>query len=229
MKDSFILYNAFYEPIKEMKNEQLGKLLRAIFDYTTTGKITQEPDIMIAFMFIKNQIDIDQKKWQDIKKVRSEAGKKHKGNQYTNGTKWNKMEQTEQNGTNGTVNENDNVNENVNVNVNVNENENVNVKDNILYIVEQVVLYLNLKTHKHFKKSSTKTRNLIKARLNEGYEPEDFKIVIDKKTKEWLNDDRMNTYLRPETLFGTKFESYLNQKEKKLTTNDLPKIDWSDF
>ena len=33
-KDSFILYNSFYEPIKALKNEQLGKLLRAIFNYT---------------------------------------------------------------------------------------------------------------------------------------------------------------------------------------------------
>ena len=119
-RESFILYNSFYEPIKELKNEQLGKLLRAIFNYTINGEITQENDIMIAFLFIKNQLDIDNQKWENIKKVRSEAGKKHKGNQYTN-----KMEQMEQNGTNGSVNENDNVNENGNVNVNVDDNDNI--------------------------------------------------------------------------------------------------------
>ena len=32
----------------------------------------------------------------------------------------------------------------------------------------------------------------------------------------------MNKYLRPETLFGTKFESYLNQQAKAVTTKDLP-------
>lgn len=115
MKDSFIMYNSFYEPIKTLKNEQLGKLLRAIFNYTISGEITQDNDILIAFMFIKNQLDIDAEKWKDIKQKRSEAGKKHKGNQYTNR---NKMEQMEQNGTNGTVNENDNDNVNVNDNVN---------------------------------------------------------------------------------------------------------------
>ena len=36
--------------------------------------------------------------------------------------------------------------------------------------------------------------------------------VIDVKTAEWLNDSDMSKYLRPTTLFGAKFESYLNQK-----------------
>lgn len=66
MRDSFILYNSFYEPIKTLKNEQLGKLLRAIFNYTINGEITQDTEIMIAFMFIKNQLDIDNEKYKKI-------------------------------------------------------------------------------------------------------------------------------------------------------------------
>lgn len=101
-------------------------------------------------------------------------------------------------------------------------------ENSIIYIVEQILDYLNLKTSKHFKKSSIKTQKLIKARLNEGYKLEDFKRVIDIKTKEWLNDDKMNTYLRPETLFSNKFEGYLNQKEKDLTIKDVfNDRDWS--
>lgn len=46
-------------------------------------------------------------------------------------------------------------------------------------------------------------------------------MVIDKKCREWLKNDEMNCYLRPETLFGSKFESYLNQKEKKITLKDI--------
>ena len=46
---------------------------------------------------------------------------------------------------------------------------------------------------------------------------------------EWINDKTMNKFLRPETLFGTKFEGYLNQQMKqKLTTKDIP-IDITDF
>lgn len=75
MKDSFILYNSFYEPIKNLTNEQLGKLFRAIFDYTINGDVTKDNDILIAFMFIKNQIDLDTKKWEEERKKRSEAGR----------------------------------------------------------------------------------------------------------------------------------------------------------
>ena len=118
MKDSFILYNSFYEPIKSLSDEQLGRLFRAIFNYTIKGEITQEESIKIAFMFIKNQLDMDITKWKETKKKRSEAGKKHKGNQYF---KMEQMEQMEQVFKNGSDNENDNVNVNVNVN-NIKEN-----------------------------------------------------------------------------------------------------------
>ncbi|WP_436665978.1 conserved phage C-terminal domain-containing protein [Lactobacillus acidophilus] len=37
--------------------------------------------------------------------------------------------------------------------------------------------------------------------------------MIDVKSKQWLTDQKMKQYLRPETLFGTKFESYLNENE----------------
>ena len=76
----------------------------------------------------------------------------------------------------------------------------------------EVIDYLNQKTNSSYKSSTKKTKDLIKARYNEGFTLDDFKKVIDNKTAEWLNDPTMSKYLRPETLFGTKFESYLNQK-----------------
>ena len=93
--------------------------------------------------------------------------------------------------------------------------DNSSINNNILNIYSSVIDYLNEKTERTGKEkyspTSTKTQKLIKARLREKYEPEDFKIVIDKKCKEWLGTD-MEKYLRPETLFGNKFESYLKQK-----------------
>ncbi|MFD1707343.1 conserved phage C-terminal domain-containing protein [Siminovitchia sediminis] len=79
----------------------------------------------------------------------------------------------------------------------------------------EVVDYLNAKTGSSYKPSTRKTRELIRARWNEGFTLEDMKKVIDLKTKEWLHDPHWRNYLRPETLFGTKFESYLNQKPVK--------------
>lgn len=94
--------------------------------------------------------------------------------------------------------------------------DNTSINNNILNnIYSSVIDYLNEKTERTGKEkyapTSTKTQTLIKARLREKYELEDFKIVIDKKCKEWLGTD-MEKYLRPETLFGNKFESYLKQK-----------------
>jgi uncharacterized phage protein (TIGR02220 family) len=75
-----------------------------------------------------------------------------------------------------------------------------------------IIQYLNEKTGKSFKQDSQKTNNLISARFKEGYTLEDFKKVIDLKSAEWQLDARWSKFLRPETLFGTKFESYLNQQ-----------------
>lgn len=80
-------------------------------------------------------------------------------------------------------------------------------------IYSRVVDYLNKKANKNFKHTNKKTQSLIKARLNENFTEEDFIRVIDIKTSHWLNDEKMEQYLRPETLFSNKFESYLNAKE----------------
>lgn len=77
---------------------------------------------------------------------------------------------------------------------------------------KEIVDYLNEKAGRKFKHTTDKTQRLIKARWNEGFELDDFKEVINIKTREWLNDPEMQKYIRPETLFGTKFEGYLNQK-----------------
>ena len=80
--------------------------------------------------------------------------------------------------------------------------------------VNEVVDYLNTAAGTSYKKNTPKTVRNIKARLKEGFTVEDFKTVIDKKVKEWKGSD-MERYLRPDTLFGTKFEGYLNQQITK--------------
>jgi len=90
-------------------------------------------------------------------------------------------------------------------------------KDCIPY--EDIVFYLNEQAGKSFKHKTAKTRSLIKARFKDGFIIDDFKRVIDIKTAQWLKDSHMNPYLRPETLFGTKFEGYLNEKIKGVDSN----------
>ena len=123
MKDSFIFYLSQYQAIACLTNEQLGRLFRTIFEMKLGNEVIIDDDIRIAFNFINNQLNIDADKWEEEKNKRSEAGKKHTGNQYTRIKEMEQMEQCSNrsklngtNGTNGTVNVNDNVNENVNVN-----------------------------------------------------------------------------------------------------------------
>lgn len=77
--------------------------------------------------------------------------------------------------------------------------------------VSEVVDYLNEKSGKRFRPESKNAIKHITARLKEGYSVDDFKYVIDIKIEKWLGTS-MEDYLRPETLFGNKFESYLNEK-----------------
>lgn len=81
-------------------------------------------------------------------------------------------------------------------------------------VAEDIVTFLNSVTGSSYRSTTDKTRKLIAARLTEGFTVDDFKTVITKKAKEWQGTD-MAQYLRPETLFGTKFEGYLNQPEVK--------------
>ena len=79
---------------------------------------------------------------------------------------------------------------------------------------EEVIDYLNAKTGASYKANTKDTQKHIKARVAEGFTLPDFKTVIDKKASEWSGTD-MEQYLRPSTLFGPKFESYLNAPARK--------------
>lgn len=85
---------------------------------------------------------------------------------------------------------------------------------------KEIIDYLNEKLQTKYKSTTPNTQKLIKARINEGSTIEDFKTVIDNKYNDWYNNEKMNKYLRPETLFGTKFENYLNQKTKHRDTEE---------
>lgn len=79
-------------------------------------------------------------------------------------------------------------------------------------LCKDVISYLNEKLGSKYKPNSAINKRLIDARAKEGYSLDDFKRVIDNKVASWAHDQKMSKYLRPQTLFGTKFESYLNER-----------------
>lgn len=78
---------------------------------------------------------------------------------------------------------------------------------------EEIIDYLNEKTGKHYH-NTVKNQGFIRARINEGYKKEDFIQVIDNKCADWTGTE-YEKYLQPSTLFGTKFDNYLNSKPSK--------------
>ncbi len=100
--------------------------------------------------------------------------------------------------------------------------------------INNIVNYLNTKCGTKYKASSDSTKKHIRARLAEGYTEDDFRTVIDKKYDEWHGTEQ-EKYLRPETLFGSKFEGYLNQKinsppkKNKFDNFEQRKYDFNDL
>lgn len=78
---------------------------------------------------------------------------------------------------------------------------------------QSILAYLNQQAQTSYRATSKATQQLIKARFNEGFTEQDFYKVIDNKVSTWLNNE-FAKYLRPQTLFGTKFEGYLNERVK---------------
>jgi uncharacterized phage protein (TIGR02220 family) len=89
--------------------------------------------------------------------------------------------------------------------------ENPEIKD----CSSQIIDFLNEQIGSNYRKESKTTIKFIKARLAEGYKLEDFKRVILNKKRSWLNS-QMQAYLRPQTLFGSNFEAYLNESDPEL-------------
>lgn len=123
MKESFLIYKSFYEPISGLSDEDLGRLFRAVFEYQLKGiEPTNTDRIYIAFQFFKNQFRLDDIKYNKIVERNKSNG--HKGGRP-------KTEQTQINPNNPVDfyepkkadNENENENEKENDNDNVNDKE----------------------------------------------------------------------------------------------------------
>lgn len=88
---------------------------------------------------------------------------------------------------------------------------------------KDVLQYFNEKANRQYKPLESNLKYIF-ARFKDGFSASDCKKVIDTKVSQWLNDPAMDMYLRPQTVFGGKFEGYLNEKsaEKKYVSHDHP-------
>lgn len=124
-----------------------------------------------------------------------------------------------------------NVKEN-NTSINNTSNNNINRINTLsgnptAYSYKDVIDYLNQQTGKNYKSTTKKNQTVIRARTDEGFSLDDFKRVIDNKVAEWKGTN-MEKYLRPETLFGTKFEGYLNQELQPSGMDQLERMKYDE-
>lgn len=90
-------------------------------------------------------------------------------------------------------------------------------------IATEIIEYLNEKADTMFRCNATNIK-LVISRINEGFSIDNFKVVVDKKVKDWKGTD-WQMYLRPITLFSkTKFENYLNENNAKTTKSNFSKF-----
>lgn len=113
-KTTFVFNVEWYNILKDYPAEVRLEVYDAMMRYVATGILAElKPMARMAFSFIKKEIDANIEKYNETCRKRSEAGKKHNGNQYgTNGTNVQKMEQMEQMFQNGTDNDNEYDNDN---------------------------------------------------------------------------------------------------------------------
>lgn len=197
-----IVVNDFKESFENMPLETVGRLTLALFKYANdedpSDVLAEDSIARVIFPTIKTHIE----RHEDYRRTKAENGKKG-GGQVGNANAKREQPKTTKNDLKRPKTTKNDLKRTPNPNPNPNP------------FIRDILSCLNENTGKHFKESKETVR-LITARLDEGYTVEDFKVVITKKCKEWKNDPKMSTFLRPSTLFApSHFDEYLNQTEAK--------------
>jgi hypothetical protein len=76
-KNSFILYADYYDQIKELSDEEAGKIMKHLFSYVNDENPAPLQDRLLRLVFepIKKQLKRDLKEWEGTKSKKSEAGR----------------------------------------------------------------------------------------------------------------------------------------------------------
>lgn len=206
---SFVVYDDIEAVLDELTDEQVGRLFRGMVSYHSSGE-DPEFDGVLKYVFIpiKQGIDRNAEKYQKrCEKNRENVRKRYEkvgleGFQSTNvydGIRSNTMAT--------------NSNSNTNTNTNTNSKSNTNTKStevDVWALSRSVLSHLNKEAGTSYRVDDAEYVRLISDLSHKGYTESQMIEVIDKKCADWLGDPKVEQYLRPRTLFGQKFEEYLN-------------------
>lgn len=171
MRDSLIFYRSFYESIKELPLEAQTQVYNAIFEYSLNLEEVELSGIAKAvFTLIKPQLDANIKRYENGKKGGRKKAEKETEQEPNPNQKETKTK----------ANYNDNVNDNVNINF------------------EKLVDFVNQTFGRQFRFINAQTKQKFRARLKEGYTPDDiFNAIINAKKNKYHIDTNFQ-YCTPE-------------------------------
>jgi hypothetical protein len=197
MRESFLIYKSFYEPIKDLSNDDLGQLFRAIFEYQLLDKEPANTNrIFMAFQFFKNQFRLDNDKYEKVvnkNRINGLSGGRPKSKQKPNNPPL-FLEPKKADNDNG------------NGNGNVNDKEfNLN---NDLEMFEDWLETFNMmfnRNHRPIKKVIAS----YNARIKEGYEQQELLDALENVKNNPYHIETKFTYITPEFMTrADKIEKY---------------------
>lgn len=230
MKDSFYMFHGWYEFIKCLDGDQVKELMVAIYEHELsdgTVDIEVSAEVLPIYSFCKRTLD----KLRDAYNRKCEKAKENVEKRWN--TNVNERKQNNSNVSKGIQKDTDtdtvtDTETDTDIDTDTETDTDTELKNSVCnkHIlsgkpddaqaasaeVVQIIDTLNLVLGTHYKSTTPKTVKLIHDRLKEGFTVSDFEIVIRKMFRVWTGTE-YEKFLRPETLFGTKFESYLNRTD----------------
>ena len=231
MKDNFLVHAKYVSLMEDLTDTEFRQIVTAMSAFTAEGIEPEFEDraLRIIWKSVRDRLQADIDAYEEKcrqNRQNGEKGGRPKNRAVSGETQENRtvskktegfLEKPKKPDTDTDIDtESDNKRESTREkSAGMDESAGTDAKDKSGIPFAEIVAYLNNKAGTSFPDSKD-TRRHIRARWEEGFRLEDFKAVIDKKVDEWRTDAKMAPFIRPLTLFSTKFESYLNQPRTKV-------------
>ena len=198
----FVVYGDIEAVLNELTDDQVGQLFRGMVSYHNTGKAPELSGILkFVFIPIRQQMDRNVEKYTEkSEKMRENARKRWQGSQGS-------VMQLHANDANTITNT---ITKTI---TNTMQNAIASPDGDLSSLSLSVISHLNEAAGTNYRTDDADSVRLISELAAKGYTAEQMKTVIDKKVSSWLGDPKVEQYLRPRTLFGPKFETYLNEPD----------------
>lgn len=228
------LFIDYSQELSLLSDAQTGRLIKGLLCYADKREAPDFSDdtaVLMLFSVMKKQVDRDFAKYEEICEKRSAAGKKGGTAKAQNASKASKSCQYKDKDKDEDEDKDKYEDKYEDEDYNEDNNDALNAQDGQaglttdILIVDEVIGYLNQQAGTHFRSTAKSAQQCIGALLKDGYTAEDMKKAVDNKCRDWAGTE-YKRYLRPETLFGAKFDSYLNAPDPPLLKKRQPGDAW---